>query len=160
MKLKTIIWFYVIYSYGLRRVSHIWSDFLMRVHFLSKLSIYHFLYKKEGNEQLVLVGSISTTLILTPMKFSSITEFYELYWFLTDKSNDLHSFMMFKGMFKSTISAFTEVLYTIGQQIGRKKELLTVTACVRAERNWLAMGSSTFSCSPHSRASCFARSTS
>lgn len=29
--------------------------------------------------------------------------------------------MMSKGMLNSTISAFTEVIYTIGQQIGRKK---------------------------------------
>lgn len=55
-----------------------------------------------------------------PLKFPCITYFYELYWFLTDKSNDLHYFMMSEGTLNGKISAFTKVIYIIGQLIGRK----------------------------------------
>lgn len=47
--------------------------------------------------------------------------------------------MVSKGMLNSILSAFTEVIYTIGQQIGRRKELHTMVPRVTAERNWLAM---------------------
>lgn len=90
----------------------------MCVYFLSKFSIYSFLCKKEGNKQLVLLGIILKSLILSLWNFSCIAYFYELYWFLTDKSNDLHYFMMSEGTLNCKIPAFPEFIYIIGQLIG------------------------------------------
>lgn len=55
--------------------------------------------------------------------------------------------MMSKGTLNGKISAFTEVIYIIGQLIRRKKkELHTMAPGVRAERNWLAVEASAPSC--------------